>query len=82
MLYTSLWLFNEARRKVAISGFDKDTLHSLLDYTLAVAKFAADVISPRVRDMDERSSIDPAVISGLFENGLMGIEVPEEYGGE
>ena len=51
-------------------------------YSLAVAKFAADVISPRVRDMDERSAIDPAVISGIFENGLMGIEVPEEYGGE
>lgn len=31
--------------------------------------------------MDTKSMMDPAVISGLFENGLMGVEVPEEFGG-
>lgn len=46
-----------------------------------VSKFAADVIAPRVRDMDANSMMDPAVISGLFENGLMGVEVPEVFGG-
>lgn len=47
-----------------------------------VSKFAADVIAPRVRDMDSNGHMDPAVVSGLFENGLMGVEAPEEYGGE
>lgn len=46
-----------------------------------VSKFAADVIAPRVRDMDATSAMDPDVILGLFENGLMGVEAPEEYGG-
>lgn len=32
--------------------------------------------------MDTKSAMDPAVISGLFEHGLMGVEAPEEYGGE
>lgn len=31
--------------------------------------------------MDSNSMMDPTVISGLFENGLMGVEAPEEYGG-
>eukprot|EP00752_Nemacystus_decipiens_P016760 g14998.t1 len=46
-----------------------------------VSKFAEDVIAPRVREMDTESTMDPAVISGLFEHGLMGVEAPEEYGG-
>ncbi|KAF4995826.1 hypothetical protein FGRMN_4888 [Fusarium graminum] len=46
-----------------------------------VSKFATDVILPRARDMDEAEEMDPAVIEQLFEQGLMGIEIPEEYGG-
>ena len=47
----------------------------------SVAKFAADVIGPKVRDMDEAEAMDPSVVEQLFEQGLMGIEIPEEYGG-
>jgi short/branched chain acyl-CoA dehydrogenase len=47
----------------------------------AVSKFANDVILPRVRDMDEAESMDPALVEQLFEQGLMGVEIPEEYGG-
>lgn len=47
----------------------------------AVATFAAGEIAPRVRQMDESSTMDGALIEALFENGLMGIEVPEEHGG-
>jgi alkylation response protein AidB-like acyl-CoA dehydrogenase len=47
----------------------------------AVAKFANEVILPRARDMDEAEAMDPAVVEGLFEQGLMGVEIPEEYGG-
>jgi short/branched chain acyl-CoA dehydrogenase len=47
----------------------------------AVSKFAADVIGPKVREMDEAENMDPTIVEQLFEQGLMGIEIPEEYGG-
>ena len=46
-----------------------------------VSKFAAEVIQPRARDMDEAEAMDAPVVEQLFEHGLMGIEIPEEYGG-
>ncbi|KAM5360358.1 hypothetical protein ACJZ2D_013827 [Fusarium nematophilum] len=46
-----------------------------------VSKFAADVILPRARDMDEAETMDHTIVEQLFEQGLMGIEIPEEYGG-
>lgn len=46
-----------------------------------VAKFAQEQIGPKVREMDEAESMDPAVVEQLFEQGLMSIEIPEEYGG-
>ncbi|KXX80777.1 Short/branched chain specific acyl-CoA dehydrogenase, mitochondrial [Madurella mycetomatis] len=46
-----------------------------------VQKFANDVILPKVRDMDEAETMDPTVVEQLFEQGLMGVEIPEEYGG-
>eukprot|EP00041_Stephanoeca_diplocostata_P017221 m.343478 g.343478 ORF g.343478 m.343478 type:complete len:430 (+) comp20631_c0_seq30:73-1362(+) len=46
-----------------------------------VSKFSNDVIAPRVREMDRTGILDQEVIDGLFANGLMGIEVAEEYGG-
>lgn len=47
----------------------------------SVSKFANDIILPKVRDMDEAETMDPALVEQLFEQGLMGIEIPEEYGG-
>jgi len=47
----------------------------------AVSKFASEVILPKAREMDEAETMDPAVVEQLFEQGLMGIEIPEEYGG-
>ncbi|KAH9433067.1 hypothetical protein MCOR02_007738 [Pyricularia oryzae] len=47
----------------------------------AVSKFANDVVLPKVRDMDEAETMDPSVVEQLFEQGLMGVEIPEEYGG-
>lgn len=46
-----------------------------------VSKFANDIILPKAREMDETETMDPAVVEQLFEQGLMGIEIPEEYGG-
>jgi alkylation response protein AidB-like acyl-CoA dehydrogenase len=47
----------------------------------AVAAFAAEQVRPRVRDMEKAAKIDPDLLPGYFELGLMGIEVPEEYNG-
>ncbi|XP_043568604.1 short/branched chain specific acyl-CoA dehydrogenase, mitochondrial isoform X1 [Chiloscyllium plagiosum] len=46
-----------------------------------VAKFAQERIAPLVRKMDEESRMDESVLAGLFEQGLMGIEIEEQYGG-
>jgi alkylation response protein AidB-like acyl-CoA dehydrogenase len=46
-----------------------------------VKRFAIEQIGPLVRGMDESQQMDPALIQKLFALGLMGIEVPEEYGG-
>src|SRR5690554_5374807 len=47
----------------------------------AVRDFAESEIRPRVHDMDEKQQMDPALISQFFELGLMGIEIPEKFGG-
>src|SRR6187455_3062875 len=43
--------------------------------------FARERIAPLVPAMDRAASIDGSVIGGLFELGVMGIEVPEAYAG-
>jgi butyryl-CoA dehydrogenase len=47
----------------------------------AVAGFANDEVRPRVQAMERASKIDPELLPKYFELGLMGIEVPEQYGG-
>lgn len=47
----------------------------------AVRDFATAEIAPKVREMDEAQQIDAGIIQQLFELGLMGIEIPEMYGG-
>ena len=47
----------------------------------AVHDFAVSEIAPKVMEMDEAQTMDPGIIQQLFELGLMGIEIPESYGG-
>jgi alkylation response protein AidB-like acyl-CoA dehydrogenase len=47
----------------------------------AVAAFAEEEVRPRVAEMEKAGRIDPALLPKYFELGLMGIEVPEQYGG-
>jgi len=47
----------------------------------SAARFAQDVIAPKVREMDEAELMDPEIIKALFEQGLMGIETSADYGG-
>src|SRR5205814_7767089 len=43
--------------------------------------FAEDEVRPRVMEMEKACKIAPDLIPKYFDLGLMGIEVPEEYGG-
>jgi alkylation response protein AidB-like acyl-CoA dehydrogenase len=47
----------------------------------SVREFAEAEIKPYVREMDAAGKMRPEIISKAFELGLMGIEVPEQYGG-
>ena len=46
-----------------------------------VKKFAEEEIGPVVSHMDEAQHYADGLVNKLFEMGLLGIEVPEEYGG-
>ncbi len=46
-----------------------------------VRQFARETITPLVRHMDEHQKMDAALIRQLFQLGLMGIEIPEEFSG-
>ena len=47
----------------------------------SVRRFAAERIAPLVRVMDEAQQMDVELVREMFALGLMGIGVPEEYGG-
>ncbi len=46
-----------------------------------VRQFADKSIRPKVKEMDEKGVFDQQIIDEFFQLGLMGIEIPEEYGG-
>src|SRR5690348_15907919 len=46
-----------------------------------IRQFAEDKVRPLVREMDEKGVFDQDLIEQFFQLGLMGIEVPEQYGG-
>ncbi|KAL2121283.1 hypothetical protein VTJ04DRAFT_5310 [Mycothermus thermophilus] len=74
-----------ARRDISLADLTPTPITHLSEVESAMAetvqKFANEVIAPKVRDMDEAEQMDPAIVEQLFEQGLMGVEIPEEYGG-
>src|SRR5947209_4051612 len=46
-----------------------------------VRQFADQTIRPKVKEMDEKGVFDQQIIDQFFQLGLMGIEIPEQYGG-
>ena len=48
----------------------------------SVRAFSRTEILPHVRDMDARSEFRREILDKLFGLGLMGIEIPEEFGGQ
>jgi short-chain 2-methylacyl-CoA dehydrogenase len=47
-----------------------------------VRRFAQEQIAPYVREMDEAGVFRKEILHQFFEMGLMGIEIPEEFGGQ
>src|SRR6202047_4717488 len=46
-----------------------------------IRQFADEKIRPLVKEMDEKGVFDQELIHDFFQLGLMGIEIPEQYGG-
>jgi alkylation response protein AidB-like acyl-CoA dehydrogenase len=46
-----------------------------------VREFARTTVLPHVSEMDEAATMRPELIAACFELGLMGIEIPEAFGG-
>ena len=46
-----------------------------------VRQFAEDKIRPLAKEMDEKAVFDHELLDEFFKLGLMGIEIPEQYGG-
>src|SRR6476659_8221606 len=46
-----------------------------------IRQFADEKVRPLVKEMDEKGVFDPGLIRQFFQLGLMGIEIPEQYGG-
>jgi alkylation response protein AidB-like acyl-CoA dehydrogenase len=46
-----------------------------------VRQFADDRIRPLAKEMDEKAVFDHGLLEQFFQLGLMGVEIPEQYGG-
>jgi len=46
-----------------------------------IRQFAEEKVRPHVREMDEKAVFEKSLIDDFFQLGLMGIEIPEQYGG-
>ncbi len=51
-------------------------------FQASVRKFAQEQIGPHVREMDEAGVFRKEIIRQFFDMGLMGVEIPEELGGQ
>src|SRR5690606_33085789 len=50
-------------------------------FAAEIEKFARTTIQPKVLAMDESEAFDKNIIDQFFELGLMGIEIPGDFGG-
>lgn len=76
---------SEALLDITNNGLHLAPLQTLTDEEMmiksSVKKFAQEQIAPLVSTMDENSKMEKSIIQGLFQQGLMGIEVDPKYGG-
>ncbi|KWU47499.1 acyl-CoA dehydrogenase NM domain-like protein [Rhodotorula sp. JG-1b] len=84
---SSLTLAIRTRRAFSsyVEGEAPTSLYTLTEEEIMlkdlVKKFSDEVVAPKVAEMDENEKMDPAIIKGLFEQGLMGIETSPDHGG-
>ncbi len=48
----------------------------------SIRRFARERLAPHVRSMDEEAKFRKDLLAEMFELGLMGIDIPEQYGGQ
>ena len=68
---------SESAPRALTSLSDEESL-----FRQSVREFADQQIRPLASEMDEKGKFAPELLQQFFELGLMGIEVPEEYGGQ
>src|SRR5579863_3926784 len=51
-------------------------------FQATIRRFARERIGPHVREMDEAGAFRKDLLKEMFDLGLMGIEIPEEFGGQ
>ncbi|MEK6321663.1 MAG: acyl-CoA dehydrogenase [Acidobacteriota bacterium] len=68
---------SEGAARPLTSLTDEDAL-----FRQSVREFAEQQVLPLTSEMDEKGKFAPELIQQFFELGLMGIEVPEQYGGQ
>jgi alkylation response protein AidB-like acyl-CoA dehydrogenase len=62
----------------ALTQFDEEELL----FRDSVRRFAQQRVAPLVREMDEAAQLDKELVRQIFDLGLMGLEIPEEFGGQ
>jgi glutaryl-CoA dehydrogenase (non-decarboxylating) len=60
-------------------GFDLNEDH--LAIQKMVREFATKEVAPRIKELDEKQEFDPAIVKKMAELGLLGICIPQKYGG-
>jgi len=60
-------------------NFDLDSEHELVRST--VREFAQERVAPVAEELDRESRFPTELVAGMADLGLMGMTIPEEYGG-
>lgn len=76
---------SEALLDLASNGLPCAPLQTFTDEEVmiksAVKKFAQEQVAPLVSRMDENSKMEKSIIQGLFQQGLMAVDIDTKYGG-
>ena len=75
MSETSTALLSEVRPALTVLSEEEEM------FRRSVRDFAREKVQPLARKMDEEAHFDPTLLREFFDLGLMGIEIPEQYGG-
>jgi glutaryl-CoA dehydrogenase (non-decarboxylating) len=70
---------NLKKRVNPMIDFELTEDHKAIQQT--VRDFAAKEVAPRIKELDEKQLVDRAIIDQMAELNLLGVCIPEEYGG-